>query len=206
MSLLRGVIVPVAVPLNERREPDLVACGRLIDLLLASGVHRIFANGSMGAFAPQNRVLRFALGGWQSAGIVTLQTGFPFTVLVGGDIPNIGAGASNTRASLTGDARAGERPIDRWFNKEAFAPPPPFTFGTAGRNILDGPGNWSFDLTLMKLFTITEGRRLQFRAEFFNAFNHPNYGLPNAQVGSPACGTIRSADNREMQLGLKYIF
>jgi len=51
-----------------------------------------------------------------------------------------------------------------------------------------------------------EGHRLQFSAEFFNAFNHPTYGLPNAAVGNTAIGTIRSADNREMQFGLKYIF
>jgi hypothetical protein len=157
-------------------------------------------------FRPENKLLNGALGGWQATGIVTFQTGFPFTVLVNGDIPNIGAGAGNTRANLVGDPRVDNPTIDRWFNTSAFRQPDPFTYGSAGRNILDGPGRREFDFSLMKVFSFTERHRLQFRAEFFNFFNHPNYGLPNAQVGNTAFGTIRAADNREMQFALKYVF
>ena len=154
----------------------------------------------------KNKALNGVLGGWQVNGIVTVQTGFPFTVLASGDIPNIGAGTGNTRANLVGDPRVDHPTIDRWFNPNAFAQPAAFTYGTAGRNILNGPGRREFDFSMMKVFSFNERHRLQFRAEFFNFLNHPNYGLPNAQVGNTAFATIRSADNREMQFGLKYIF
>lgn len=157
-------------------------------------------------FRFQNRLLNYTLGGWENSGIVSLQTGFPFTVMVGGDIPNIGASGSNTRANVVGDWRVNNPNIDAWFNRAAFAQPAAFTFGDTGRNILNGPGNRSFDMTLNKAIRFTEQQTLQLRIEFFNTFNHPNYGLPNAVVGNVAMGTIRSADNREMQIGLKYIF
>lgn len=157
-------------------------------------------------FRFNNKPVDFILGGWQTSGILSLQTGFPFTVLVGGDLPNIGASGSNTRPNVVADWRVDEPTIDRWFNSSAFTQPAPYTYGNAGRNILDGPGNRSFDMTLNKAFRFTERQMLQLRVEFFNAVNHPNYGLPNATVGNAAIGTIRSADNREMQIGLKYIF
>lgn len=157
-------------------------------------------------FQFSQRWLQYTLGGWENSGIVTLQTGFPFSVLVGGDIPNIGAAGTNTRANVVGDWRPANQTIDTWFNATAFAQPAAFTFGNTGRNILDGPGTRAFDMTLNKSFRVTEVQSFQLRIEFFNTFNHPNYGLPNATVGSPAIGTIRSADNREMQIGLKYIF
>jgi hypothetical protein len=152
-----------------------------------------------------HKFVNAVVGGWQTSGIVTLQTGFPFTVTVSGDVPNAGTG--NTRAKLVGEARLADPTIDQWFNRAAFAQPDAFTFGNAGRNILDAPGTRGFDASLMKVFRgFGEQHRVQFRAEFFNAFNHPNFGLPNAQVGNAAFGTIRSADNREMQFALKYIF
>jgi hypothetical protein len=157
-------------------------------------------------FRFKNKFLDYTLAGWENSGIVSLQTGFPFTVLVGGDIANIGASGSNTRANVVGDWHVAEQNINAWFNKAAFAQPAAYTYGNAGRNILDGPGNKAFDMTLNKAFRFTERQLLQLRAEFFNTFNHPNYGLPNAVAGNTAMGTIRSADNREMQIGLKYIF
>ncbi len=157
-------------------------------------------------FRFSNAFLNAVLAGWENSGIVTFQTGFPFTVLVGGDIANIGASGNNTRANVVGDWRPAQQTIDTWFNRAAFAQPAAFTYGNTGRNILDGPGQQAFDMTLNKSFRFTERQSLQFRVEFFNTFNHPNYGLPNATVGNTAMGTIRSADNREMQMGLKYIF
>lgn len=154
-----------------------------------------------------SRVLNFLVAGWQSSGIVTLQTGFPTTPKVGGDIPNAGTG--NTRANLNGPGNlpSSERTLDRWFNTDAFSRPDPFTFGTSGRNIIDMPGTRSLDFSMMKIFRITEGHRIQFRAEFFNFFNHPSFGGPNINVDNPAFGTIRSSSNgREGQLALKYIF
>jgi hypothetical protein len=153
-----------------------------------------------------SQALNALISGWQASGIITARTGYPFAVTVGGDIPNAGTG--NTRANLVGDpeARACPNELDCWFNTAAFAQPAPFTFGTAGRNILSGPGALGFDFSAMRVFRITEGHQFQFRAEFFNFLNHPVYGLPNAAVGNNAFGTIRSASNREMQFALKYTF
>jgi hypothetical protein len=157
-------------------------------------------------FKAENKVANFVISGWQTSGLVTFRTGFPFTVTVGGDVPNAGTG--NTRANLVGTAKLpdGQANIDRWFNTAAFVQPAAFTFGTSGRNIVDGPGAQQFDFAAMRVFKFTERHQLQFRAEFFNALNHPVFGLPNAQVGNAAFGRINGADNREMQFALKYLF
>jgi len=158
-------------------------------------------------FHVSNRALNYIVGGWQSSGILTLQTGFPTTVLVSGDIPNAVAGV--TRANVTGSPilPAGERTIDRWFGTGAFSQPAPFTFGNSGRNIIEGPGLVSLDFSLLKVFRIAERHSLQFRAEAFNLPNHPGFGLPNTTFANAAFGTIRGGGaGREIQLGLKYIF
>lgn len=154
-----------------------------------------------------NRVLDLAVAGWQSSGIVTLQTGFPTTATVGGDIPNAGTGV--TRPNLNGKANLdpSRRTIEGWFDTSVFTSPAAYTFGTAGRNIIDGPGARGFDFSLMKLFRVTEGHHLQFRGEFFNFFNHPVFALPNTTFGNVNFGKIRGGGGgREIQFGLKYVF
>lgn len=98
--------------------------------------------------------------------------------------------------------------INRWFNTAAFSVPPAFTWGTLGRNTLRGPGIVNFDLSAAKKFIFTESKRLEFRAEFFNAFNHPQFGLPGATVGVAGAGTITSTQraNRQIQLALRFAF
>ena len=84
--------------------------------------------------------------------------------------------------------------------------PAAFRYGNAGRNILEGPGLRSFDLGLIKNTSIREGHVIQFRAEFFNAWNNVNFGLPDSNIASGAYGTISSAGlSREIQFGLKYL-
>ena len=79
--------------------------------------------------------------------------------------------------------------------------------GDSGRNILDGPGINNWDLAALKDFRLAEPLKLQFRAEFYSAFNHPNWGLPNVTVGNPFIGRIGSAsDSRDIQMALKLIF
>jgi hypothetical protein len=154
-----------------------------------------------------SRVANSVVAGWQLSGIVTLQTGFPTTPSVGGDIPN--AGTRITRANLDGPGNLppSQRTLDRWFNTAAFSRPASFTFGTSGRTVIDRPGARDFDFSAMKVFRLTEKHRLQFRAEFFNFFNHPSFGGPNINVDNPGFGAIRSGGGgREGQLALKYIF
>ena len=148
------------------------------------------------------------LGGWQMTGIVTLQTGFPFTPTVGGDLPNAGAGT--VHPNLAGDNNGNlesDRTIDRWFNTSAFLAPAAFTFGNAGRNILSGPGLQKVDFGIMKTFRIYEEQTLQFRAEFFNVFNHTNFLFPGMTVGAADFGVIRtSLEPRDIQFALRYSF
>jgi hypothetical protein len=151
--------------------------------------------------------------GWETYGIVTLQTGRPFTVALLSEIDNSGTGRSilgfgaNDRPNLVGNPELSDPTTLQWFNTAAFAFPPPGTFGNAGRNILDGPGFQNVNASLLKNTRITERVNLQFRAEAFNLFNHPNFNLPDNFLGSPTFGRITSArDPRHIQFGLKLLF
>ncbi len=158
-------------------------------------------------------VLPAILTGWQTFGIVTLQSGRPFTVALLSDIDNSNTGRStlgfgaNDRPNVVGDADIPDRTTDRWFNTSAFAFPSFGSFGDAGRNTLDGPGFVNFNTSLMKTTKLREGLDLQFRAEAFNLFNHPNFNLPDNFLGSPTFGRILSAGSpRHIQFGLKLLF
>ena len=153
------------------------------------------------------------LNGWESYGIVTLQTGRPFTVALLSEIDNSGTGRSilgfgaNDRPNLVGNPDLSNPTTLQWFNTAAFAFPAPGTFGNAGRNILEGPGFQNVNASLLKNTRLTERFNLQFRAEAFNLFNHPNFNLPDNFLGSPTFGRITSArDPRHIQFGLKLLF
>ena len=153
------------------------------------------------------------LSGWQTFGIVTLQSGRPFTVALLPEIDNSGTGRSalgfgaNDRPNVVGiTSLAGPTP-EQWFNTSAFAFPPRGSFGNAGRNILDGPGYHNVNVSLVKNTALSERFKMQFRAEAFNLFNHPNFNLPDNFLGSPTFGRITSArDPRHIQFGLKLLF
>jgi hypothetical protein len=153
------------------------------------------------------------LTGWETHGIITLQTGRPFTVALLSEIDNSGTGRSilgfgaNDRPNVVGNPEISNPTPDRWFNTAAFAFPAPGTFGNAGRNILDGPGFQNVNASLLKNTALSERFNLQFRAEVFNLFNHPNFNLPDNFLGSPTFGRISSArDPRHIQFGLKLLF
>ncbi len=153
------------------------------------------------------------LSGWQTFGIVTAQTGRPFTVALLQEIDNSGTGRSslgfgaNDRPNLVGNPALSNRTPDRWFNPSAFAFPAPGAFGNAGRNILEGPGYHNVNASLIKNTALNERLNLQLRAEVFNLFNHPNFNLPDNFFGSPTFGRITSArDPRHLQFGAKLLF
>jgi hypothetical protein len=165
------------------------------------------------SFIAGDGVLPAILTGWQTFGILTLQSGRPFTVALLSDIDNSNTGRStlgfgaNDRPNVVGNAELSEHSPDRWFNTSAFAFPAFGSFGNAGRNILDGPGFANFNASLMKTTRLTEALDLQFRAEAFNLFNHPNFNLPDNFLGSPTFGRIMSAQSpRHIQFGLKLLF
>jgi hypothetical protein len=162
-----------------------------------------------------NGVAGKLVSGWQLNGIATLLSGFPFT-------PQIGANRSGD-----GDTRNPDRPSlnpafsgpvvlgspNQWFNPNAFILPTAGTYGNLGRGVYRGPGLADLDLSLFKTTRLTERTNLQFRAEFFNALNHPNFGIPNATVFSgtafnPSAGLITATNttSRQIQFGLKLFF
>lgn len=157
--------------------------------------------------------LSTVLTGWESFGILTFQSGRPLTVALLSEIDNSGTGRSilgfgaNDRPNVVGSPVLSTRTTLQWFNTAAFAFPAPGTFGNAGRNVLDGPGFQNVNASLMKNTALSERVNLQFRAEAFNLFNHPNFNLPDNFLGSPTFGRISSArDPRRIQFGLKLLF
>ena len=151
--------------------------------------------------------------GWTTYGIITMQSGRPFTVALLPELDNsntgiasLGFGANDRPDRISSGSLDNPGP-DGWFNTGAFVLSDFGTFGNSGRNILEGPGYHDFSLSIMKDTFVRENVRLQFRTEFFNAFNHANFDLPDNFWGSPTFGRINSAQNpRRIQFGLKLIF
>jgi hypothetical protein len=141
-------------------------------------------------------------------GVFFAQTGAPFTVNLGVDQANIGAGPSQRPDQLRDpNLPASERTPERWFDTSAFALQAPFTFGNAPRNSVIGPGFANVDLALAKTWMVAGSRQLELRWEVFNLLNKANFDLPNRIFGTPNFGRIFSAKNpREMQFGARLSF
>ena len=100
-----------------------------------------------------------------------------------------------------------QQSVDRWFDTEAFAKPAPYTFGNLGRNTVLGPGYHNWDLSLIKDVQFSNDHRIEFRFAFFNAFNHPNFEIPDATYGTESFGVISGARRaREIEIAVKYSF
>jgi hypothetical protein len=152
-------------------------------------------------------------GGWQTFGILTFQTGRPFTVALQSEFDNSNTGRSilgfgaNDRPNVLRDPKLDDPKPERWFDTSAFAVPPFGSFGNSGRNILEGPGLATVNMSLLKDTRLTERWTAQFRAEAFNLFNRANFDLPGLFVGTPNFGAISSAQPpRRIQFGLKFLF
>jgi Carboxypeptidase regulatory-like domain len=158
-----------------------------------------------------NRAMDLAFGGWELTGINVIQSGLALTATLGGStVLNLG-GERRARPNLVGNPvlPESERTVNRWFNTDAFAAfsPASQAFGNAGVGIMRGPGMVNFDFSLAKNFPINGQRYIQFRTEFFNAFNHANFGPPNIARDSSGFGQILNAANaRIIQFGLKFYF
>lgn len=155
----------------------------------------------------QAGIVNGVLGGWQVNTILTKQTGT--TIQVSG--PDIhGTGSFNMRPDCIGNARSGASNDPRtgfWLSSAAFALPVG-AFGNCGAGRYHGPGFTNVDLSLFKSFPMRETMRFEFRAEAFNAFNHPAFGNPASFFGAGNFGQISSTitDPRELQLALKFYF
>jgi hypothetical protein len=160
------------------------------------------------------------VNGWSVAGVTTVQDGDPLTITdaAGGSI----YGTGNSRAQLCpgnialknpGSAESQIAANAGYLNAAAFCAPPTggiygngTGFGDSGVGIVLGPGQFNWDMALIKQTKITEGQSLLFRAEFYNAFNHPQFANPNTANLSGFKITSSSVNPRLIQFGLKYIF
>jgi len=158
--------------------------------------------------------------GWQLGGVFTGQSGGPFDVRIGFD--QAGSGTANQRPNvITAGGNIVQGLVNQWANPAAFALPTPGTYGNFSRDYLAGPGLVNFDFSVIKdtpITAISEQFHAQFRAEFFNIFNHANFGLPNSNLYlqaangaatlNPTFGQITSTltSSRQIQFALKLIF
>jgi hypothetical protein len=117
-------------------------------------------------------------------GITTFQRGFPLKISYSGSTAAEAAnlGIANVRPDVVAgcDKKAGGRTVANWFNTDCFATPPDWGFGSESRvdATLRGDGAKNFDFAVFKRTTIAEKLGIEFRAEFFNLFNHPQFGIP----------------------------
>jgi hypothetical protein len=159
---------------------------------------------------PETRIAGPVLRGWSLSGTLTLQDGTPINPFYFSlDFAN--SGTLNRPDIVPGQSVSlprSQRTADHFFNTAAFAAPAPFTFGNAGRDTIPGPGANIFDFSLQRSFRVREGHALQLRAESFNAFNHPNWGIPGGYPDfGPFFGKIfTSGEPRRMQFALRYDF
>ncbi len=172
--------------------------------------HQFIASGSLQLpfFSGAGGVTEALLGGWRANVIFIAQAGAPFTVNLSVDRANIGAGPAQRPNQLRDpNLSSGEQTPERWFDTSAFALQDPFTFGSAPRNSVIGPGYANVDFSLAKTWTLPRASTLEFRWEIFNLLNRANFDLPNRIFGNPNFGRIFSAKNpREMQFGVRLAF
>ncbi|HLJ14698.1 MAG TPA: TonB-dependent receptor, partial [Bryobacteraceae bacterium] len=155
----------------------------------------------------QSGPLAYLAGGWQASGIWTAQDGSPFTLALSVDNANVGQTSWPNRVC---DGRNTNPTLQNWFNQSCFPTPPVYTYGNAGRNVLYGPDVDNLDFALHRFFPIPirESMKLEFRGEFFNFLNHPEFGMPAVTLNLPTTGqiTTTSIPNRQVQFALKLLW
>ena len=149
------------------------------------------------------------MSGWSLNTITSFMTGNYYLVRVSGHRANVG-GSYAERANAVpgcqdnGNLARSERTINEYFNTACFVLPPFGTFGNTGRNIVEIPGLNNWDVSIIKNTRITERVNTQLRGEFFNAWNHAQFGLPDMTVNSPTFGRPTTARApREIQLAFR---
>ena len=143
------------------------------------------------------------------AAIVQAQSGNPVNIVTSNSTVN--GGANTVRPDVIGPVNIIGN-VERWFDTSVFTPVT--HFGGLGRNVVIGPGFNNTDFSVIKNTKISERVRIQFRAEFFDLFNHANFGQPGNVVGTPAFGQItntrfptgESGSSRQVQFGIKVVF
>jgi hypothetical protein len=172
----------------------------------------------------ENHLMRTVVGGWQVSGVVTMESGLPLSLTVGGGVPSV-CGAvgtcGNIRPNLVGSIsypkssavlQNGEGTM-QWFNPSAFAvnylpgDPSVATWGNLKYDGVWGPGRDNWNIALFKTFAFTERLRFELRGESYNTWNHPQRNAVDLGIGDADFGKVTSAyDPRVFQLGAKLVF
>lgn len=166
------------------------------------------------ALSNANALTQNVLGGWKVSGTNTYRSGYPLTILSN---QNTGLFSGTVRANIVSGVPLinplynGDPNAQPYINRAAFFRPPNFTFGTSGANLpwLRTPGVVNEDFSIGKDFPLPgEGRRVEFKTNFFNAFNRHQFGGINNQVESASFGVFSAQQNspREIQLALRLVF
>ncbi len=161
-----------------------------------------------GALQTRSSVLNYIIGHWQANSIIIARSGQNFNLSVSGDIANTG-NTNYMRPNVVGNPKAGDRSASRWFNTSAFAIPAAYTFGNAGRNMLQASNYWNCDFSIVRSFPIHDVLHVDFRAEAYNLFNTVIYAAPAANISTPSTfGVVSTMANspRSMQFALKVGF
>jgi len=180
--------------------------------------HRIIGSAIWQLPFGRSRPLGALFNGWEFSPIVTIQSGLGLTI-VQSNLLTLGTERQSRPNRIANGVLPGaQRTVDRYFDTNAFRilqtnPAadgfvPLQAFGNSGVGVLRGPGLFNIDFNLSRSFAVTEKHRLQFRAEFFNALNHANFGVPGVNMSSGGFGRINqtSTEARIIQLALKYKF
>jgi hypothetical protein len=157
------------------------------------------------------------INGWSASGVVIIESGLPYSITDSRDGTIFGAGNSGYAQFASGQGPSNvainSPTLNQYFNTNVFAPAPVIGdgtgFGNSPRNFMTGPGFWNTDLALSKDFVIKEPAKLQFRAEFFNLFNHTNFANPGSNLSAASSfGVISSTVSapRIVQLALRIQF
>ncbi len=162
---------------------------------------------------------RLVLGGWQANGIFIVQSGIPINVTIPTDQANVGLSGQRPNVVAAPSANCGNNHLVNCINIASYQLPTLYTYGDAGRNMLYGPGFRNLDFSMFKSFAIKEKTRIEYRAEFFNLFNTPNFSNPNGGLPSLTPGTYTYSapgsfgnitstanNNRSIQMALKFVF
>jgi hypothetical protein len=153
--------------------------------------------------------LNHVVGGWMMNGTIAAASGQPFTPLVTGSVTDVANGVNGTlRADYDGTPIAiGDPTTLRFFNTSAFSIPAPGAYGSAGRNIIIGPGSFSFNMGLMKNFPVKGTRGVTLRVQASNALNTPVWGAIGTTVNAPTFGQVTSVRSmRSVQFVLRTAF
>ncbi len=143
---------------------------------------------------------------WRASAIITATSGMPVTAVLNGDRANVGT-TNAQRPDVNGDPNQNPpHTPDQWFNASVFSLPAPFTYGSAGRSVINGPGFQTLNLAISRRIPFSR-KSIDLRFEAFNLLNHDNFQLPNNQADSTQFGKIFTAlDQRQLQFGIKFFF